>query len=137
MKVKIRFDYKGKHKPARFFWGGKNPHDVAQEAREQQVIMWRNIPIQGINVEKIDLGEIYQVYNEDIEDNISYAPLELVIKADSLEDILSFVVREEFRRIDILEPDSIMLNNKEIERFLFKINKLVQKQINQNAKEVK
>ena len=45
-------------------------------------------------------------------------PPELVVSADSLEDLLRFIIREEFRRIEILEPASILLNNREIERLL-------------------
>lgn len=126
LKFKIRFDYKGKPKPARFFFGGKKTEDVAQEFREQQVARWRNIPLQGITVENIDPGEIYNVYDEEIDEEIAYAPLELLVTADSLEDLLRFIFREEFRRIEVLEPSSILLDKKEIERLLFRVNEFLQ-----------
>lgn len=129
LKFKVRFDYKGIPRPARFFWGGKKTEEVAQEIREHQVSLWRNIPLQGIYIEDIDLGEIYRIYDEDLEEEVAFAPLELMICADSLEDLLRFVVREEFRRIEILEPPSLRLTNKEIERLLFKINEMLQKKI--------
>lgn len=137
LKLKIRFDYKGKQKQAKFFWGGKNPDDASHEAREQYVSMWRNIPMQGIDVEKIDLGEIYQVYDEEIEENISYAPLEIIVRADSLEELLPFVVKEEFRRVDVIEPESLTLSGKGIEKLVFKINKQFKEELHQKLKEIK
>ncbi len=130
LKFKVRFDYKGKPKPARFFFGGKKTESVAHDYREQQVQLWRNVPLQGISVENMDLGEIYSVYDEESNEEIAYAPLELAVNADSLEDLLRFIIREEFRRIEILEPTSILLTNKEIERLLFKINEHLQNRMN-------
>lgn len=135
LKFKIRFDYKGKPRPARFFFGGKKTEDVAQEIREQQVSLWRNIPLQGLLVEDIELGEIYNVYDEALDDEVTFAPLEMIVYADSLEDMLHFIMREEFRRIEILEPHNIHLNNKEAEKFLFKINEQLQQKIYQKQKE--
>lgn len=126
IKFKVRFDYKGKPKPARFFFGGKKTEDVAHEYREQQIARWRNVPFQGIAVENIDPGEIYSVYDEETDEEIAYAPLELLIFADTLEDLLRFVFKEEFRRIEILEPGSILLSNKEIEKLLFRMNEFLQ-----------
>jgi hypothetical protein len=135
LKFKVRFDYKGKPRPARFFFGGKRTENVAQEFREQQVALWRNVPLQGINVENMDLGELYSVYDEEMDEEIAFAPLELIVSADSLEDLLRFIVREEFRRIEILEPSSIILNGKEIERLLFKMNEFFQNRLMLRLKE--
>ncbi|NMB41540.1 MAG: hypothetical protein GX996_06370 [Firmicutes bacterium] len=129
LKFKVRFDYKGKPRPARFFFGGKRTEEVAQDYREQQVALWRNVPLQGINVENMDLGEIYSVYDAEMDEEIAFAPLELVVWADSLEDLLRFIIREEFRRIEILEPNSIILNNREVERLLFKMNEFFQNRL--------
>ncbi len=137
LKFKVRFDYKGKPKPARFFFGGKKTEDVAQECREQQIARWRNIPFQGINVEDIDPREIYNVYDEEMDEEVAYAPLELLVSADSLEDLLRFIFREEFRRIEILEPSSILLNNKEIEKLLFRINEFLQTKLLLLSREMK
>ena len=46
--------------------------------------------------------------------------------ADTLEDLLRFIFREEFRRIELLEPGSILLSKKEIERLLFRVNEFLQ-----------
>jgi hypothetical protein len=129
IRFKVRFDYKGKPKPARFFFGGKKTENVAHDYREQQVALWRNVPLQGIKVENMDLGEVYFVYDGEIDEEIAFAPLELEVTADSLEDLLRFIVREEFRRIEILEPTSIFLNSKEVERLLFKFNEHLQNRL--------
>lgn len=129
IKFRVRFDYRGKPKPARFFFGGRKTEDVAQEIREQQVALWRNLPLQGIHVEGIDPGEIYSLYDEELDDEVSFAPLELVINADSIEDLLRFILREEFRRIEILEPSTLVLNNKEMEKMLFRINEIMRKKM--------
>jgi hypothetical protein len=124
LKFRVRFDYKGKPRPARFFFGGKRTENVAQELRDQQVALWKNVPLQGINIENMDLGEVYSVYDEEMDEEIAFAPLELIVSCDSLEDLLRFVFREEFRRIEILEPGNLLLSGKEIERLLFKMNEL-------------
>jgi len=135
LKFKIRFDYKGKPRPARFFFGGKKTEDVAIEIREQQVSLWRNIPLQGLFVEDIELGEIYNVYDEELDEEVAFAPLEMMVYADSLEDMLRFILREEFRRIEILEPRNIYLNNKETEKLLFKMNEILQRRLYLKQKE--
>ena len=129
LKFRVRFDYKGKPRPARFFFGGKRTENVAQELRDQQVALWKNVPLQGINIENIDLGEVYSVYDEEMDEEIAFAPLELIVSSDSLEDLLRFVFREEFRRIEILEPGNLILSGKEIERLLFKMNELFQNRL--------
>lgn len=135
LKFKIRFDYKGKPRPPRLFFGGKKTEDVALEIRDQQVSLWRNIPLQGLFVEDIELGEIYNVYDEELDEDVAFAPLEMLVCADCLEDMLRFILREEFRRIEILEPRSIHLSNKETEKLLFKINELLQQKIYLKQKE--
>ncbi len=127
IKFKVRFDYRGKPKPARFFFGGRKTEDVAQEIREQQVALWRNLPLQGILVEGIDLGEIYNLYDEELDDEVSFAPLELIVYADTLEDLLRFIMREEFRRIEIIEPPSLLLSSRDVEKLLFRIGEMMQK----------
>ena len=129
IKFRVRFDYRGKPKPARFFFGGRKTEDVAQEVREQQVTLWRNLPLQGIYVEGIDLGEIYNLYDEELDDEVAHAPLELIVLADTLEDLLRFIMRDEFRRIEIMEPSTLTLNSKEVEKLLFRINEIMRKNI--------
>lgn len=129
IKFKVRFDYRGRPKPARFFFGGRKTEDVAQEIREQQIALWRNLPLQGVHVEGIDPGEIFTLYDEELDDEVSFAPLELVVYADTLEDLLRFIMREEFRRIEILEPSSLVLGSREVEKLLFRVNEIMHKRI--------
>lgn len=129
IKFRVRFDYRGKPRPARFFFGGRKTEDVAQETREQQVALWRNLPLQGIYVESIDLGEIYSLYDEELDDEAAFAPLELVVYADTLEDLLRFIMREEFRRIAVIEPANLVLSSREMEKLFFRINETMQKSI--------
>ena len=70
--------------------------------------------MQGIFIERIDLGEIYTVYDEDIEDEVAYAPLELDVTADALAYLVRFAMRDEFRRLLILEPPAVKLSMQEI-----------------------
>ena len=45
-----------------------------------------------------------------------------VTKADRIEDIMEFVMRPEFRRVEILHPEDIVLADKDLERLLYKVN---------------
>ncbi len=129
VKFKIRFDYQGKSKPAKFFFGGKNSENIAEDVREQQMAMWRNIPIQGVKIENIDMGEIYTVHDEEIDEEIAYAPMELLVKADNIEDLVRFIVREEFRRIEIIDPEILEMNKQILEKVFFKMNEEMKTQM--------
>ncbi|MGI6097407.1 MAG: hypothetical protein ACOYBM_04745 [Dethiobacteria bacterium] len=122
IRFKIRYDYKGRPKPARFFFGGRDTEEMAEELREKNVALWRNVPVQGAQIEKVDLMEIYTIFEEEEEEEIAYAPLELQVAVDSLDDIVRFVARSEFRRLEVVEPENITLSKKEVERLLYKIN---------------
>lgn len=125
LRVKIRLDFKGVSRPGRLF-GGKPTEKVAEEIREQQVALFRNVPVQGVRIEDINLaGEIYTIFDEKANSEVAFAPLELTVVVASLEDLLRFVIREEFRRVEILEPAGIILSRFEMERLLFKINEEV------------
>jgi len=120
VRARIRLDYKGTGKKALF--GGKTPEKVAEEIRDQQAALLRNIPWQGVVVEELDMGlEIYTVADEIDGREFAYAPLILTVRCDTLEEILPFVVREEFRKIEILSPAEFVLDKLEIERLLFRL----------------
>lgn len=137
IKFKVRFDYRGRSKPPKLFFGGKNSENSAEDLRDQQMALWRNIPIQGVKVENIDLGEIYSVYDEELEDEVAYAPMELLVSAHNLEDLVRFIVREEFRRIEFLEPETLELNKQLLEKLFFKMNEEMRNQIQIKAKKYK
>jgi len=123
LKLRVRFDYKGVSKPGRFGFGGKNVEQVAEEAREQKVALLRNVPIQGIQVENIDLNsEVYVVHDEISGTEVAYAPVQLLITAGGLEDVIKLIMREEFRKIEVLEPDQMIMTRHDVERFLFRTN---------------
>ncbi len=122
IRAKVRLDYKGQGRPGRFLFGGKPVDRVAEEVREQQVALLRNIPIQGIHVENIETSiDVYTVWDDVNEVNVAYAPVILTLTADNIEDLLRFIVREGFCTIEIIEPGNIVLSRYDLERFLFKV----------------
>lgn len=119
-KIRVRFDYRGLPRPARFFFGGRGAKEVAEDLRQQQANMWRNIPIQGVQIEDIEFFALYTVYDEVEEADAAFAPAEIRATVDSLEDLLRFVSRAEFRRVEFIEPHQICLTNRDLERLFFK-----------------
>lgn len=134
IKARVRFDYRGKARPSRFFFGGKTTEEVAGELRQQQAALWRNVPLQGVIVENIEVGEIYSVYDDEAEDQVAYAPMELELTAESLDDLVRFAVREEFRRLQILEPERLALPRHDMERIFFQVHEQVKTQLYLKAK---
>lgn len=120
--AKVRLDFKGAGKPGRFLFGGKPTDKAAEEAREQQVAILRNVPLQGIHIMDIDVSqEIYMVYDDMTNSETAFAPLILTVKADSLDGLVRFITRDEFRKIEILDPASVTLSHSDIERILFRV----------------
>lgn len=121
LKLRIRFDYRGE-KAGRLF-GGKSPDKIAEETREQKAALMRNVPKKGIYIEDIDMGtEVYTIYDEDTGKETAFAPLELTVTADTIEDIIRFIMCQEFRKIEFIEPEEIVFSNKDLERILYKMN---------------
>jgi len=122
IRAKIRIDFKGNAKPGKFFFGGKSVEKMAEEARDQHVAVFRNIPLQGINIMDIDIGtEVYTYYDDISNTETAFAPVILDVAADSVEDLLKLVAREDFRKIDIIYPASINMNSFDVERLLFRV----------------
>jgi hypothetical protein len=118
----MRFDYIGKAKSSKFF-GNKNLEQLAEETRQHQVSMMRNIPVQGIRIEDIDMSqEVYSIIDDFSGKKMAYAPVVITFYADSIEEVLKFVVKEEFRTVEILEPDELLLVRNDMEKLLFKIS---------------
>jgi hypothetical protein len=134
IRARIRFDYQGKARPSRFLFGRKSTEEAAEELREKQAALWQNVPVQGVYIEKIDLGEIYTVYDEESDEEIAFAPLEMVVTADSAGYLVRFAVREEFRRIKILEPDNIALSIHDLEQIFFEIHNQTKSQLIQKIR---
>lgn len=120
--VRIRMDFQGEAQP-KFLFGGKSGEKTAEEIREQKAALLRNVPYQGIVIEDIDLSlDVYQIYDEYLDNYVYYAPLIVTLWASSVEDLLRFVIKEEFRKIDILQPQEFTLTGHGLERLLFKIS---------------
>lgn len=122
IKARIRLDIKGTSKPGCFLFGGKPMDKAAEEAREQQVTLLRNVPVQGIHIDNIDMGvDIYTVFEDLNNQEVAYAPLILEATADTIEDLVRFIFREDFRKIEVLSPSTLTLHRYNIERLLFRI----------------
>lgn len=123
---KVRLDFKSNGKSGRLLFGGKPSEKAAEEVREQQVAVFRNIPLQGIQIIDIDVStDVYSVYDEIANVHVAYAPLVLTVKADNLDNIVRFITREDFRKIEILDPALISLSHSEMERILFRVHEEV------------
>ncbi|TYP59871.1 hypothetical protein [Thermosediminibacter litoriperuensis] len=138
IKFRVRMDFKGEFKPGKFLFGGKPVEQVAQSVREEQVTLLRNIPIQGISFEDYDISaEPYVVYDDALGEKVAYAPAFLTINADSIEDMIRFVMREEFRKIEVLEPTQMIITNKDLEKILFKMGEELRSQLLLFARKLK
>lgn len=122
IRAKIRLDFKGTAKPGKLFFRGKSVEKVAEEIREQNISAFRNIPLQGISILDIDIGtEVYTVYDDFTNTDTAYAPIILDVVADSVEDLIKLVARDDFRKIEVLSPGTITMNRVDVERSLFRM----------------
>jgi hypothetical protein len=123
MRVRARFDYRGEGKQGRVFARGKEGEQVAEEIREQKAIVLRNMPVQGVRIEELNTDiEIYTLRDEITNREVAYAPIEFILETDSIEDLIPFLLREEFRKIEVLSPGEIVLDRHDIERIIYRIS---------------
>lgn len=121
LRLRVRFDYAGKGKAGLF--GGKNSADIAEATRQQQASLSRNVPIQGIVVEDIDMSqEVYTIHDEVSDKTVSFAPVNIIFSADSIEDAIRFTMKEEFRKVEVLEPEELNLSRLDMERIFLRVN---------------
>ncbi|MEA4926671.1 MAG: hypothetical protein VB084_15365 [Syntrophomonadaceae bacterium] len=122
IKLKLRFDYPGQVKSGKLF-GSKNPEQQADDTRQHKVAMMRNVPIQGIRIEDIDMSQdIYSLIDDITGKKVAYAPVMITFFADSIEDAIKFVIKEEFRTVEILEPEELQLTKSDLEKLLFRVS---------------
>lgn len=122
IKIKMRFDYLAQSKANKIF-GNKNLEQLAEDTRQQKVSTMRNVPIQGIRIEDIEMSQDIYTITDDIDGRkLVYAPVVITFVADSIEDIIKFVIKEEFRTVQVIEPPELTLNQNDLERLLFKIS---------------
>jgi len=123
LKLRVRFDYKGWAKQNRFPFKSKGVEEVAEQTREQKVALLRNVPVQGIRIDDIIMnGDVYTVYDELRGISVGYAPVWIEFTADTIEDAVHFIMKEEFRKVEIIEPEQLSLSKIDIERLLFRVN---------------
>ena len=77
----------------------------------------------------LEFIELYSVYDEVEETLAVYAPVELRATLDSLEDILRFVCRSEFRRVEFIEPSRISLTNQDLEKLFFRFGEMLKQSL--------
>lgn len=131
LKARVRLDYRGRTQPYRLFVGAKKASDVALEHREREIGLLRHIPLQGIRVLDVDTTpEVYEVTDAVTGESVAYAPVIVQVEADSIEDLVRFILREEFRKIEVLEPDEIHLTHYDAERFLYRMGEEMKHSIN-------
>lgn len=122
LKARVRLDYQGRSQPYKLFVGAKKAGEVAAENRDREIGLLRNIPLQGIRVLEVDTSpEIYQVADPVTGEDVAFAPVVIQLEADSIEDLVRFILREEFRKIEVLEPEELLLSHYDAERFLYRM----------------
>ncbi|MDD3879606.1 MAG: hypothetical protein PHP26_06410 [Syntrophomonas sp.] len=123
IQMRVRFDFMGKSKSGRLLWGGKNPEQLAEELRQHKASLIRNIPVQGVHIDDIDMSQdLYSIYDEISGKQICFAPVLITFTAASMEDAIRFTMKEEFRTVELIEPEEITLSRPEIERLLLRIS---------------
>ena len=69
--------------------------------------------VQGGEIEDVDSsGDIYLVADQQNKTETAYAPLTIVMKITSLHDALPFIFRDDFRKIEVLEPADHWVNGR-------------------------
>jgi len=122
IRIKMRFDYLAQNKANKLF-GNKNLEQLAEDTRQQKISTLRNVPIQGIRIEDIEMSQDIYTITDDIDGRkLVYAPVVITFMADSIEDVIKFVIKEEFRTVEVIEPQELHLNKNDLERLLFKIS---------------
>lgn len=122
IRVRLRLDYAGYGKQGKLF-GSKNVEQAAEDFRQHKVALLRNVPTQGVRIEEVDMSaEVYTVYEEVSRKRVAYAPVFITFNADSIEDAIKFSMKDEFRTVEILEPENLNLSKHDLERLLFKVN---------------
>lgn len=122
VKARVRFDYRGRPKPYRFLVGSQRAEEVATENRDREVALLRNVPLQGIRVLEVDTAaDVYLVNDPVSGEDVAFAPVSITVEADAIEDLVRFILREEFRKIEVLEPDEMLVSHLDAERFLYRM----------------
>ena len=134
IKARIRLDFRGEESRRTLFMGKVPPETAAEEMRQRQIATLKNLPWQGVTLEDLNADyEIYTVNRPEQGEKVAYAPVELTVAADSLEDLLTFVLRDEFRKIKILEPAELKVSAVDVEKTIFKMGQEYRSGLNQEG----
>ena len=132
VRVRIKLDFRGESKNGRFFFGSKNKEEMAETMREQQVALFRNVPLQGVMMEDVDLSlDVYTVTEGDGRRSreVAYAPIVMTLRIENLDDVLPLLIKPEFRKIEFLSPENLSLHRLDMERLLFRLSQSFQQEI--------
>ena len=132
IRVRVRLDYKGKAKSGRFFFGSKTKEEMAELVREQQVTLLRNVPLQGVIIEELDLSlDIYTVDESDgrRSHEVAYAPIILTLRLENIDDLIPVLIKSEFRKIEFLSPENINTHRLDLERLLYRLSTAFQQEL--------
>lgn len=132
IRVRIRLDFRGEGKSGRFIFGGKSREEIAEQVREQEVALLRNVPLQGIFLEDIDLSLDLYIVNESDgrrKREVAYAPVILTLRLENLDDLLPLVVKPEFRKIEFLSPENLQVHRLDVERLFFRVSQNIQEEV--------
>jgi hypothetical protein len=123
IRIRVRFDFAGKSRNGKFFFGGKDCEAVACENRGRYVELLKNVPIPGVKIENIDENlAVYRLFDYECGEECAYAPVEIFLCAHSLEDLVNFITREELRQVELLEPEELIFDRYKIQKLLFSFN---------------
>lgn len=124
MKMRVRFDFISRPKSGKLFGASRNIEQAAEQIRQHKVSLVRNVPIQGIHIEDIDMSlEVYSIIDDISGKPVSYAPVVVTFFADTIEDATKFIITEEFRTIEVLQPEEMSLTRFDIERLFYQMGK--------------
>lgn len=122
LKMKVRFDYLSGPKSGKLFGNSRNIEQQAEHIRQHKIALVRNVPIQGIHIEDIDMSlEVYTIMDEITGKPTAYAPVIVSFYADTIEDAVKFMINDEFRTVEVLQPDEITLSRFDLERLFYQV----------------
>ena len=132
IRARIRLDFRGEGKSGRFIFGGKTQEEMAEQVRDQEVALLRNVPMQGIFLEDIDVSlDLYTVTESDgrRKREVAYAPIILTLRLENLDDLLPFTIKPEFRKIEFLSPENLQIHRLDVERLFFRVSQSILEEV--------
>ncbi|MDA8337467.1 MAG: hypothetical protein M0Z41_21185 [Peptococcaceae bacterium] len=121
IRVRLRLDIKENKRKTRL--SRSSVEKRVGYRRDEQVISLQYNAFQGVEIEDIDSsGDVYLVDDQQTKTETAYAPLTIVMKITSLHDALPFIIRDDFRKIEVLEPADYWVNGREIETLFFRMS---------------